>query len=109
MPLFAILARDKPDHLDLRMATRESHLMHLRSLGDRLIAAGPTLDADGRPNGSLVVIAADDRQAAEAFAEADPYSKAGLFAVADVRPWNALLGTWVESDDDGDDARDEEE
>ena len=100
MPLFAITARDKPDHLDLRMSTRESHLVHLRSLGDRLIAAGPTLDENGKPNGSLVVIDASDADAAQAFADADPYGKAGLFAVVDVRPWNALLGTWVEMTDE---------
>lgn len=100
MPLFAITARDKPDHLDLRMRTRESHLVHLRSLGDRLIAAGPTLDDQGRPNGSLVVIDADDASAAEAFVEADPYRREGLFAVVDVSPWNALLGTWVEMTDE---------
>ena len=99
MPLFAITSRDKPDHLDLRMNTRESHLVHLRSLGDRLIAAGPTLDGDGKPNGSLVVIDAADAAAAEAFAANDPYAKAGLFAVTDVSPWNALLGTWVEMTD----------
>ena len=99
MPLFAITARDKPDHLDLRMSTRESHLMHLRGLGARLIAAGPTLDGDGQPNGSLVVVEMANRDEAEAFAEDDPYSKAGLFAVTDVSPWNALLGAWVEGDD----------
>ena len=100
MPLFAIAARDKPDHLDLRMSTRESHLMHLRGLEERLIAAGPLLGDDGKPTGSLVIVEMPDADAARAFAEADPYEKAGLFAVVDVSPWNALLGTWVESDGD---------
>ena len=95
MPLFAITARDKPDHLRTRLATRDSHLVHLRALEGRLHAAGPLLDADGRPCGSLVVVEMADAEEARAFADADPYARAGLFAAVDVSPWNALLGTWV--------------
>lgn len=100
MPIFAISARDKPDHLELRMSTRESHLVHLRALGERLHAAGPVLDEAGNPCGSLIVAEMASAAAAREFADADPYAKAGLFAVVDVSPWNALLGTWIEGADD---------
>ena len=103
MPLFAITARDKPDHLELRMSTRDSHLVHLRALGERLHAAGPLLDGEGRPCGSLIVAQMADEAEARAFADADPYAKAGLFGAVDVSPWSALLGRWVEG------AADEEE
>ena len=98
MPLFAIVARDKADHLQLRMDTREAHVEHLNSLGSRLLVAGPTLNVDRKPDGSLVVFEASDKESALAFADADPYSKAGLFERVDVRPYNALLGSWPNGD-----------
>ena len=42
--------------------------------------------------GSLLVIEADDIAAARAFAAADPYAKAGLFASVDIRPWKWIFG-----------------
>ena len=94
MPLFAIRATDRDDALQLRMDTREKHLQHLERLGDRLKAAGPTLDGNGKPAGSLVIFEATDQAEARAFADADPYAEAGLFARVEVMPWNALLGEW---------------
>ncbi|SOC43384.1 hypothetical protein SAMN05892877_11181 [Rhizobium subbaraonis] len=88
--LFAILCTDKPGALQLRLDTRPEHVAHLNRLNeeDKLAFAGPFLDADGKPNGSLVVVKADSIEAARALAEADPYAKAGLFATVDVKPWN---------------------
>ena len=96
MPLFLITARDKPASLDLRMKTRLAHVEHLQSIGARLKVAGPTVDGNGDPDGSVVVIEADDLDAAKAFADADPYAKAELFASVDVRAWRAPLGVWSE-------------
>ncbi|GGA91786.1 hypothetical protein GCM10011491_19760 [Brucella endophytica] len=86
--LFAILCNDKPDHLQLRLDTRPTHLDYLNNLGERLKFAGPFLDDDGKPNGSLIVVEADHIDAAKAIAAKDPYARAGLFASVEVRPWN---------------------
>jgi len=86
--LFAILCNDKPDHLQLRLDTRPAHLEYLKNLGERLKFAGPFLDEDGKPNGTLAVVEADHMDAAKAIAAKDPYAKAGLFASVDIRPWN---------------------
>ncbi|PYE88926.1 YciI-like protein [Phyllobacterium leguminum] len=86
--LFAILCNDKPGHLQLRLDTRPAHLDYLNNLGERLKFAGPFLDADGKPNGSLLVIEADHLDAAKGIAAKDPYSLAGLFETVDIRPWN---------------------
>ena len=96
MPLFPIVARDRPDSLPVRMEARPAHLDHLRSLGNRLKVAGPTVDENGDPNGSLVVIEADGIEEARSFADADPYGEAGLFEHVEVRLWKALLGEWSE-------------
>lgn len=88
--LFALICNDKPGKLQLRMDVRPDHLAFLQGLNaeKKLAFAGPFLDADGKANGSLVVVEAPDRAAAEALAAADPYAKAGLFAHVDIRPWN---------------------
>ncbi|OJU10787.1 MAG: hypothetical protein BGN86_15725 [Caulobacterales bacterium 68-7] len=93
MALFVILAQDKPGGLDLRMSTRPEHVAFLEGLGASLKVAGPFLDAEGKPNGSLVIIEADDLAAAQAIAAADPYAKAGLFASAEVKPWRVGVGS----------------
>jgi len=89
--LFALVCTDRPGSLDLRLATRANHLAYLETYQDRLVHAGPLLDLDGRPCGSLLVIDAEDRAAAEGFAEADPYAKAGLFESAVIRPFRAVF------------------
>lgn len=89
--LFALICTDKPGALDVRMANRPDHLAFLNGLGDALKAGGPFVDAAGSPNGSLVVIEAQDEAAARAVAARDPYAKAGLFQSVEIRPWNWVL------------------
>lgn len=89
--LFAIMCTDKAGGLALRQETRAAHLDYLKGLGDRLAFAGPFTDQSGSPNGSLVVIEADDLKAAEHTAAQDPYGHAGLFAHVDIRPWNWVI------------------
>lgn len=90
--LFAVICNDKPGCLQLRMDTRPEHLAFLESLNGKgtLALAGPFLDSEGKPNGSLIVIEAPDQTAAELIAAGDPYAKAGLFASVEIRPW-----TWT--------------
>ncbi|ODT08850.1 MAG: hypothetical protein ABS58_00720 [Mesorhizobium sp. SCN 65-20] len=88
--LFALICKDKPGHLQVRLDTRPEHVAFLNDLNARgaLKFAGPFQDADGKPDGSLVVIEAVDAAAAKAVADADPYAKAGLFESVQIRPWN---------------------
>ncbi|MGM4982648.1 MULTISPECIES: YciI-like protein [Rhizobium] len=88
--LFAFVCKDKPGHLNVRMETRPAHVEHLNKLNAEgtLKIAGPFLDADGKPNGSLVVVSAETIEAAKAIADADPYTKAGLFESVEIKPFN---------------------
>jgi hypothetical protein len=72
------------------MDTRPDHLVFLESMNAKgtLALAGPLLDGEGKPNGSLVVIDASDQKAAELIAGEDPYARAGLFASVEIRAWN---------------------
>lgn len=86
--LFALICTDKPDHIQVRLDARPDHVAFLNSLGDTLKAAGPFLDQDVKPVGSMVIIEAQDLNAAKAIAAMDPYAKVGLFSNVDIKPWN---------------------
>jgi uncharacterized protein len=92
--LYALICKDKPGHLQVRMDTRPKHLDHLNGLdaAGTLKIAGPFLDGDGKPCGSLVILEADDEASARALADADPYTQAGLFESVEIRPWNWTFG-----------------
>jgi uncharacterized protein YciI len=89
--LFVIVCTDKPGCLDLRLATRPTHLAYLETYPAKLVQGGPLLDHDGRPGGSLLIIDVADRAEAEGFAEADPYNKAGLFESVLIRPYRQVF------------------
>lgn len=91
MPLFALICTDKADRHDLRAEVRAAHLAYLEATG-AVRLAGPFLDPEGRMCGSLIVIEAADRAAAGAWAEADPYARAGLFAKVRIEEWKRVIG-----------------
>jgi uncharacterized protein len=91
--LFLLRCTDKPDARELRAATRPSHLAYLEERAGMVKLGGPWLDpADGGPLGSLLVIEAESLEAAHAFAAADPYAEAGLFADVQIAPWRLVVG-----------------
>ncbi|TPI09576.1 hypothetical protein FJ420_24990 [Mesorhizobium sp. B3-1-3] len=88
--LFALICKDKPGSLQLRIDTRPPHVAFLEGLNaeGKLAFAGPFLNTEGKPDGSLVVVEAPDLVAAQALSAADPYAKAGLFESVEIRQWN---------------------
>ena len=92
MPLFMLACFDKPDSLDLRMATREAHLAYVRENVALVKVAGPMLDDAEALAGSLFILEAEDRAAVEAFHAADPYQQAGLFGQVEIRGFRASIG-----------------
>ena len=92
MPLFALMCLDKPDSLDLRMATRERHLAYVRDNAEKVRLAGPLLDEADQMAGSFFILDLPDQAAAEAFNAADPYTQAGLFGSISLRRFKATFG-----------------
>ena len=88
---FALICTDKADHLEVRKANREAHLAYIASSGV-VEMAGPFLNERGEMNGSLLVLEVPDRAAAEAWAKADPYALAGLFAKVRIEAWKKVIG-----------------
>ena len=80
--LFVIHAKDKPDSLHIRKATRDAHLAYMADFHTPV--GGPLLDADGNMCGSCIILDVEDRAAAEAFVAGDPYGAVGLFESVDV-------------------------
>lgn len=89
--LYALICKDKPNSLQVRLDTRPAHVDFLKGLGDRLKAAGPFLDDSGAMNGSLVIIEAESRDAALAVSQQDPYAHAGLFESVEIKAWNWVI------------------
>lgn len=89
---YAIIARDKPGALDLRLANRPAHLEYLKSKQDLILAGGATTGGpDGAMDGSLLILDTEDRAVAEAFAAGDPFAKAGVFASVTITPWRKVF------------------
>lgn len=89
--LFVIRCTDKKNHLSVRQENRPVHVEYLKSFGAKLFAAGPLLDEDEQMCGSVVILDLPDRNAAESFADGDPYAKAGLFEQVTIDRWNRVL------------------
>jgi uncharacterized protein YciI len=89
--LFALICTDKPNSLDVRQNNRPAHLAFLENLGSDMKAAGPFVDDEGKPTGSLVIIQAENLAAAKAIAAQDPYATAGLFSSVVIKPWKWLI------------------
>jgi uncharacterized protein YciI len=97
--LYAIISEDVEDSLELRKAARPAHLERVEALKDegRLILAGPhpAVDNDDPAEagftGSLVVAEFNSLAEAKAWADADPYVAAGVYANVVVKPFRKVL------------------
>ena len=88
---FALMTHDKPGALQIRMDTRTAHLDYIASTG-AVEMAGPFLDDAGQMCGSLIILDLPDLAAAQAWANNDPYAKAGLFATVTLSAWKKVIG-----------------
>jgi uncharacterized protein YciI len=96
---YAIVGQDVPDSLNQRLAARPAHLERLHALHEagRLLLAGPFPHAHGDApgsagfSGSLIVAEFDSLAAAQAWADADPYVAAGVYAGVVVKPFKKVL------------------
>ena len=97
--LYAILAQDINNSLEKRLAARPAHLERLNALLDqgRLILAGPHPVIDSEDpgeagfSGSLVVAEFDDLEAAQSWANDDPYMQAGVYDHVTVKPFKKVF------------------
>jgi uncharacterized protein YciI len=97
--LYAITGADIADSLSRRLDARPAHLARLQALqGEgRLLLAGPFPAVDAVDpgaagfTGSLIVAEFTSLEAAQAWAEADPYVTAGVYASVSVQPFKKVF------------------
>lgn len=95
---YAIISTDVEDSLEKRRQARPAHIERLRQLQQqgRVLVAGPhpavdTEDpGDAGFTGSLVIAEFDSLEQARAWADADPYLEAGVYASVEVKPFKAV-------------------
>jgi len=92
MPLFILNCIDKPGALQVRLGAREAHLAYVRERLAMMKLGGPRLDDAGDMAGSLMIIEADDLDAARAFNANDPYTLAGLWQSVEITPFRVTIG-----------------
>jgi len=99
MVLYAIISEDIKDSLGKRMSARPAHIKRLQALQDegRLVLAGPHPAVDSENpgdagfTGSLVVAEFDNLEAAQHWADSDPYIDAGVYAKVTVKPFKKVF------------------
>ncbi|ROL81881.1 hypothetical protein BLX41_04225 [Pseudomonas protegens] len=97
--LYAIIATDVANSLEKRLAARPAHLERLQVLKDegRVVLAGPHPAIDSNDpgaagfTGSLIVAQFESLSAAQAWADADPYATAGVYANVLVKPFRQTM------------------
>ncbi len=96
---YAIVGNDAPGTLAQRLQARPDHLARVEALQQegRLLLAGPFPAIDSEDpgpagfSGSLIVASFASLAEAKAWADADPYVAAGVYASVDVRPFRRVL------------------
>lgn len=91
---YILFYRVAEDYLERRTQFREAHLERIRQAHDRgeLVLAGALADP---ADGAVLVFRGSSPQAAEAFAQADPYVLNGLVKSWEVRKWTVVIGDGV--------------
>ncbi len=97
--LYAIISQDVENSLDKRLSVRPAHVERLQELKEqgRLILAGPHPAIDNNEpgpagfTGSLIVAEFESLEAAQSWANDDPYIEAGVYDSVIVKPFKKVL------------------
>lgn len=97
--LYAIISTDVTNSLEKRLSVRPDHIARLNALNEqgRLTLAGPHPAIDSEDpgaagfTGSLIVAEFDSLEAAQQWANEDPYIKAGVYEQVIVKPFKKVL------------------
>ena len=96
---YVIFSQDVENSLEKRLSVRPQHLERLQTLHDegRLLTAGPmpAIDSDNSGEagftGSTVIAEFNSLEEAQAWADADPYIEAGVYANVIVKPFKKVF------------------
>lgn len=97
--LYVIIGEDSDNSLSERLATRPAHVERLQALKQegRLFVAGPNPAIDSEDpgeagfTGSIIIAEFESLDAAQRWADADPYKAAGVYQRVTVKPFKKVL------------------
>lgn len=97
--LYSIIGTDVKNSLQARLAARPEHVNRLIALKDqgRLVLAGPNpaidIEDPGEAgfSGSIIIAEFESLEAAQAWADLDPYILAEVYQSVDVKPFKQVL------------------
>jgi uncharacterized protein YciI len=97
--LYAVIGEDIQRSLERRKQARAAHVARIAELVQqgRIVVAGPHPAIDSEDpgeagfTGSLIVAEFDSLEAAQAWADADPYVEAGVYKQVSVKPFKKVF------------------
>jgi len=91
--VFLLVCHDAPGSAPPRAAHMHGHLAFIERHVDRILVAGPALDAANAIDASVFVVRAADEADARALLEGDPYFQNGVWARIEARRFRAVCGS----------------
>ena len=96
---YSIVGTDVDNSLQARLAARPAHVERLKQLlsEGRLLVAGPNPAIDSSDpgeagfSGSIIIAEFESLEAAQSWANSDPYLQSGVYANVVVKPFNKVL------------------
>lgn len=88
---YLVTCYDKKDSLNLRLSTREKHLKYLNKFKKQIMLAGPILDEDKNPIGTVLILYYDKLEQVNDFLKNDPYTQVKLFKKISILEFKKVL------------------
>ena len=88
---YLVTCHDKKDSLNLRLSTREKHLKYLNKFKKKIMLAGPILDENKNPIGTVLILYFDDLEQVNDFLKNDPYTQVQLFKKISILEFKKVL------------------
>ena len=88
---YLVTCYDKKDSLNLRLSTREKHLKYLNKFKKQIMLAGPILDEDKNPIGTVLILYYDKLEQVNDFLKNDPYTQVQLFKKISILEFKKVL------------------
>ena len=88
---FVIQCTLAKDSNDKRISLRIEHLRYIEANKEQIFCGGPTVDANGNPEMMLIILDVPNLASAEAFINAEPYNRSGVFEGVTIRLWRQVL------------------
>ena len=91
--LYVIFCIDRPGTAQARRDNIQAHVDYVAAADVTVVMSGPLVSDDGAaPVGSLLIVDAAGRAAAEEFHRNDPLYRAGVWATTELRAFDKRVG-----------------